>query len=489
MIAPRRAAGDAGRVRNTVREKVADIAARGRAATGHGGASFDMTDTIAIAIRAARRAAVAAGLVVATTSVVVACGREPAAPAAPGEVAVRTVAAATRTVARTRMYPGNTASVRPVQIAARVQGFLERQHAADGATVKAGDLLYTIEEAPYRTALAQADAGVAQAEAARGAADAGVAQAEAVLAQAEAAVPGARASYEVARSDYARNEPLAASGAVSAQTLDQLRARRDEAESKLRAAEAQVVAAQGSVKVAAAQVAVAKAQSEAAAAARENALLNLSYCTVTAPMDGLLGRSRAFEGQMVGPGYTTNLNELVQLDPMWAQFSPSATDWPAVADLLAKGPVRASVVYGGVEERRAEGEVSFVSNAADQSTGTMPMRATFANPEGLFRPGTYCEVTLSLGDAEGVLMIPMAALVARETDFFVWRVKSDGTAESVRIEVGARDGTEVGVTAGLAEGDRVVTAGMQKLREGMRVREAGDGGAKDGTARDGASAK
>ncbi|MFM1822814.1 MAG: hypothetical protein RI967_1080 [Planctomycetota bacterium] len=461
----------------------------GAQAAHHERATFDMTNTIAHAIRASRRAAFLAALAVAAPFVLAACGKEPAAPAAPAEIAVRTAPAAERTVVRTRMYPGNTASVRPVQIAARVQGFLARQHAADGATVKAGDILYTIEEAPYRAALAQADAGVAQADAARGAADAGVAQAEAVLAQAEAAVPGARASYEVAKSDYARNEPLAASGAVSAQTLDQLRARRDEAESKLRAAEAQVVAAQGSVKVAAAQVAVAKAQSEAAAAARENALLNLSYCTVTAPMDGLLGKSRAFEGQMVGPGYTTTLNELVQLDPMWAQFSPSATDWPVVADLLAKGPVRATVVYGGVDARRAEGELSFVSNAADQSTGTMPMRATFANPEGLFRPGTYCEVTLSFGEVPGVLMIPMAALVARETDFFVWRVKADGTVENVRVEVGAREGVEVGVTAGLSAGDRVVTAGMQKLREGMRVREAGDGEAKDGTTRDGASAK
>ncbi len=400
------------------------------------------------------------------------CAKPPEAPKPPAETAVRTAVASPRAVMRRRMYPGNTASVRPVQVAARVQGFLERQHVADGSVVKAGTILYTIEEAPFRAALAQADAGIAQARAAQAAARAGVAQAEAGLAQAEAVVPGARAAAEVARSDFERNEPLAASGAISAQSLDQLRARRDEADSQLRAAAASVDAARGAVEVARTQVTVADAQLESATAARENAALNLSYCTVLAPMDGLLGKSLAFEGQMVGPGYATALNSLVQLDPMWVQFSPSAGDWPHIADLLAEGPVKAKVVYGGVAERSAEGAVSFVSNAGDQSTGTMPMRVTFPNADGLFRPGTYCEVTLELGEQAGVLMVPMEALVARETDFFVWRVKADGTVENARVEVGARDGTEVGVTGGLAAGDRVVVAGMQKLREGARVTEA-----------------
>jgi RND family efflux transporter MFP subunit len=346
---------------------------------------------------------------------------------------VRTTVAESRAVARIRAYPGVTASVRPVVISARVAGFLEKQHVADGASVKSGELLYTIDERPYRAALAQA---------------------EATLAQARAQVPSAKASRDLAAREVERNRPLVESGAISKQTFDQL-------ETKLVQADAQAAAA-------AAQVAAAEAQVEAAE-------LNLSYCRITAPMDGLLGDTAASEGQMVGPGYTVQLNTLVQLDPMWVEFSPSATEWPMIAEHMAKGEVRAKVAYGGVAEIEADGVLSFSANSVSTSTSTILLRATFPNPKGEFRPGTFSNVKVDLGELPGVVMIPTSALVARETDFFVWRVKQDGSVENVRVEPSIREIDQVGVSAGVKAGDRIVIAGTQKLKDGSKVVEQAAG--------------
>jgi RND family efflux transporter MFP subunit len=363
----------------------------------------------------------------------VSCARQEPPPPPPAEVTVRTTVAESRAVARIRAYPGVTASVRPVVISARVAGFLEKQHVADGASVKSGDLLYTVDERPYRAALAQA---------------------EATLAQARAQVPSAKASRDLAAREVERNRPLVESGAISKQTFDQL-------ETKFVQADAQSAAAT-------AQVAAAEAQVEAAE-------LNLSYCRITAPMDGLLGDTAASEGQMVGPGYTVQLNTLVQLDPMWVEFSPSATEWPMIAEHMSKGEVRAKVVYGGVAGIEADGVLSFSANSVSTSTSTILLRATFPNPKGEFRPGTFGNVKVDLGEIPGVVMIPTSALVARETDFFVWRVKQDGTVENVRVQATIREMDMVGIAEGVKAGDRIVIAGTQKLKDGAKVVEQAAG--------------
>lgn len=385
------------------------------------------------------------------------CGR-PAPPAEPPtEITVRTATAESRAVRRIRRLPGNTASVRSVAISARVTGFLEKQHVEDGATVKEGDLLYTIDRRPFQVALDQA-------QAARGQATASVDAAAAAVVQAKAQVPGAQAARDVAARDVDRNRPLADSGALSKQSFDQMTAKLEQAESALATAKATVVAAEAQQKAAVAAVATADAQVEAAQ-------LNLGYCTVRAPAAGMLGKTSVGEGQMVGPGYVVTLNELVQLDPMWVEFSPSATEWPLIRERLGAGGVPVEVVYGGQDSIRANGRITFASNEVDPTTSTILLRATFPNTGDAFRPGTYCSVNLDLGEIPGVVMIPMEALVARGTDFFVWRVSKDGKAETVRVTTSAREGEFVGITTGIAAGDRIVTAGMPKLVEGSVVRE------------------
>ena len=99
------------------------------------------------------------------------------------------------------------------------------------------------------------------------------------------------------------------------------------------------------------------------------------------------------------------------------------------------------------------------------------MRVTFTNPGAIFRPGTFVDVSLDLGEIPNVVMIPTSALVARETDFFVWRVKGDGSVENVRVKAATREENLVGISSGLSAGDRIVAVGTQKLRDGSKIVE------------------
>jgi membrane fusion protein, multidrug efflux system len=401
-----------------------------------------------------------------------ACGKPPASPQLPSEVAVRTTTAESKSIRRTKSYPGITASVRPVDLSARVQGFLATQHVKDGARVTAGTEVYSIEDAPFRAALDSARADLERAKAQVVSAEASVKQAGAQVTQANAQVAGAQAGRDLAARDVERNRPLVATGAISKQAFDQYESKLVEAESQLEAAKASVATAQAQLASAQSQIGVAAAAVTAARAQLESAELNLSYCTVVAPMDGLLGKSLASEGQMVGPGYTVALNTLVQTDPMWVQFSPSATEWPMIEARLKQGPVDAEVVYGGDAAITAKGTIVFSSNTVDPSTSTIMLRVEFPNPSGAFRPGTFVNVAVDLGEIPGVVMIPATALSARETDLFVWRVKGDSTVENVRVKATGRDGDLVGITEGLSAGDRVVVVGGQKLSAGAKVTEA-----------------
>ena len=416
-----------------------------------------------------RAARLSMALVVLTAA---ACAKPPEKPQLPSEVAVRTTTAESKSIRRTKSYPGITASVRPVDLSARVQGFLATQHVKDGARVTAGTEVYSIEDAPFRAALDSARADLERAKAQVVSAEASVKQAGAQVTQANAQVAGAQAGRDLAARDVERNRPLVATGAISKQAFDQYESKLVEAESQLEAAKASVATAQAQLASAQSQIGVAAAAVTAARAQLESAELNLSYCTVVAPMDGLLGKSLASEGQMVGPGYTVALNTLVQTDPMWVQFSPSATEWPMIESRLKQGPVDAEVVYGGDAAITAKGTIVFSSNTVDPSTSTIMLRVEFPNPSGAFRPGTFVNVAVDLGEIPGVVMIPATALSARETDLFVWRVKGDSTVENVRVKATGRDGDLVGITEGLSAGDRVVVVGGQKLSAGAKVTEA-----------------
>jgi multidrug efflux pump subunit AcrA (membrane-fusion protein) len=201
----------------------------------------------------------------------VSCGGAAPPPMRPTEISVRTAVAEARTLRRSKTYPGITASVRPVDLSARVQGFLETQHVKDGERVTAGTLIYSIDDAPFRAAAASAFAERTRAEAQLASALASTRQAEAQLAQVRAQVAGAQAAHDLAARDVERNRPLVATGAISKQAFDQYESKFVEAESQLEAAEASVETADAQRESAYSQTQIAEAQIAAAAAQLDTA--------------------------------------------------------------------------------------------------------------------------------------------------------------------------------------------------------------------------
>ena len=343
-----------------------------------------------------------------------ACGQQPA-PARPEGVPVTTALVAKRDITLRRNYPGIIASPRSINLVARVPGFLLKQGLADGAVTKTGDVVYRIDPRQYEAAVLAAEGRLAEATAQR----------------------------NYAKTERDRNEPLVKQNAISQQMFDDLVTKYESAQGQVEVAQAQLV----------------------------NARLDLSYCTVSSPFEGLLGPSAFFEGAVVGEANTRNLNTLVQIDPMWAQFSPSSKEWPRFQELMAKGSVPVEITTDGDMPAKASGRLVFADNQVSIGTSTLMLRAEFPNPTGAFRPGAYVNVRVDLGDLGDALTLPERAAFARLSDIFVWRVKADDTVESVAIKILKVEDGQLAFTSQLQVGDRVVVDGIQRLKTGSKIIE------------------
>jgi len=398
-------------------------------------------------------------LVLPALAFLAACEKKAVPPKPPPVVPVRTAAVATRDIPVEYAFPASIASPQSVDVNARVPGWLLRQATADGARVAKGTLLYEIDPSQYQVDLDAANARVAQAEA------------QAALGRAQ--LDAATAQAALAQETFDRNKGLVASGAVSRERFDQITA--------------SLAEAKASVEQAKAAIAVAEANRLEATADVESAKLHLSYCSVASPIDGLLGASRYYAGTLVGDAGKQLLNVVVQTDPIWAEFRPSANVLPEFRANLAAGTLTARVELKGANLRpaasapiepaaaspTAEARLVFIDNVVSETSDTILMRIELANPDSVFLPGAYAEVTVGLGVQKGATVVPSAAVFARQTELFVWRVKADETVESVRIEALTSAGNDVVVGAGVAPGDRIVTDGIAKLRAGMRIKDLG----------------
>lgn len=403
------------------------------------------------------RSSVAASLVLIVTA---SCGQAPP-PFTPPPITVRTQVIVPQDVPVEVTFPATIDSPRTVEVAARAAGWLQEQQVADGALVKPGDVLYQVDPSQYRIQLDAANARVDQAKA----------QEEVARAQAEAAA----AALVLAQSTFDRNKGLVDSGAISKERWDQLTA--DLARAKATADQAT------------ADIALARANQASAKADAENAQLKLSWCTVTSPLTGQLGASKAFVGSLVGEASSQVLNTIVQVDPLWAGFKPSARVLPAIIGARDHGTLTARVeLPGAITTARpgmpigvtdgaptAEGKLVFLDNQVGQTTDTLLLRVEFPNGPGHFRPGGYAQVTLGLGMQKEAIVVPKSATFARQTELLVWVLKDDATVQSVVIEPLAAWNNDIIVQSGLKAGDRIVIEGLAKLRPGATVVDLGAG--------------
>jgi len=321
-------------------------------------------------------------------------------------------------------YVGRVEAVQAVDLRARVEGFLDEVRFREGAEVREGDVLYVIEQAPYRARVAEA----------RGRA-----------ARADAALTSAR--------QYLDRLRTVRPGGVPATDIDTALGVKLQAEAEL----------------------------QEAMAALDRAELDLGYTVVTAPIRGRIGRTAFTRGNLVGPD-SGPLARIVQMDPIRVVYSVSESDiagperirTPGREDcrLVPRLRLPCGEIYGEA------GSLDFVDNEVDPDTGTVAVRAAFANPEGLLIPGQYVTVLVSCGEGPRLPVVPQSAVQEDRLGRSVFVVDAEGTVEQRRITTGAAIGTAWAVESGLAPGETVIVQGIQKVTPGQTVRpvaQAGNG--------------
>ncbi len=340
---------------------------------------------------------------------------EPAGPEAALEVGA--VRAVQREVPITREYVGRTAAVESVEIRARVSGYLEKALFEEGTDAQSGDLLFVIDQAPYRAALEEAEGQLEQ----------------------------ARAVATRAEKDWQRAAALFRQGVVSAATRDAARAAVDEAKADVRTRQAAV----------------------------DQAQLDLGYTEIRAPIEGRVGRIRVDVGNLIGE--QTVLATLVRLDPIYVYFNPPERDRLEVlrerqaGRYVPRAEIAVRVTLSDGSEYPEPGRIDFVDNTVDPGAGTIQVRAVFRNPDKTLLPGQYAEVHVVLGRRNAVL-VPERSVIEEQGSTRVLVVGENDTVESRSVVVdGSAGGLRV-IESGLDPGERVLVDNLQKARPGMQVR-------------------
>jgi RND family efflux transporter MFP subunit len=345
---------------------------------------------------------------------------QPAAPAPPQVTVARPIA---RMIADQDEYVGRFVAVESVEVRARVSGYLEAIHFQDGEIVKKGDLLFTIDRRPFKTALAQAQASLAQ----------------------------ARANLAFAESDLARGQGLSVGAVITQQTLDQ------RTQTK-RVAQAAVAAQEAAV---------------------DQAGLDLEFSELRAPVSGRIGDRRVSVGNLVTGGTSGNTSLLAtieSIDPIRFEFTVDEASYLRYAHLSDGGAAPANrglalaIGLKLIDESTFshDGKLDFLDNAIDRSSGTIRVRAVFANPRGGFTPGMFARVRIAPAPPKTSLLVPEAAIGAEQARKFVLVVDAGNVARPKYVTLGpVVDGLRV--VGGLGPDDNVVINGLMRARPGLKV--------------------
>src|SRR5690606_23771446 len=218
----------------------------------------------------------------------------------------------------------------------------------------------------------------------------------------------------------------------------------------------------------------ASAAAQAARANVRNAQIDLGYARVTAPISGRAGKQQVTEGALVGQGEATLLTTIDQLDPLYANFSISSTELERLRGasnvaLSGAGQSTVQVLLSGGRVHAHTGTLDFSSTTVDPSTGTVSLRALVPNPDKALLPGSFVTLKANLGELHDVFLIPQPAVLRDASGAYLFTVGEDGTVARKQLTAEtAADGQWL-VTSGLAAGDRVIVAGVQKVQEGAQV--------------------
>ena len=355
-----------------------------------------------------------------------------------------------------------------VELRARVEAFLEGIHFQEGRPVKKGQLLFTLDKRKYEAELQNATAQLAKAKA-----DLQFAQEKVTVESARANLEQAKAELGKADLDVNRLEPLAKENAVPQQDLDNALIQQKVAKSNVDAAKANFDTVVLNQKVTIDQAMAAVQSGDAAV---KNAELDLSYCTITAPIDGLIGQRLVSPGNLVGRGEPTLLSTISTLDPLRVSFALSEAEYLKIAERMAgavQRPLALDLILADGSVFPHKGRAVIAERAVDEKTGTLTIVAEFVNPQGLVRPGQFGRIRGAIDTVQDAVLIPQQAVMEEQSSRTVYVVGSDNKVAIRTVVLGERYENLVIVKQGVQPGESVIIEGLQKVRPGMVVSPAG----------------
>ena len=329
-----------------------------------------------------------------------------------------------KTVPIYQEFVGQIYGERDIPIRARVQGFLDKIYFEEGTRVKKGQLLYAIDPDPFMQEVAEKESMVAQART--------------LLIQSE--------------SDLLRIKPLAELDAVSKRELDMAQAKRDADISSLEAAKANLNIAN----------------------------INLGYAKMYAPINGIIGKTLAREGEFVGKDPNpVILNTVSEIKIIRVQFFLSENEYLRIAKNYVEKykqkiqknnqdlPVELILADGTFYDQK--GKIDFIDRNVDPSTGAILLQASFPNPDGLIRPGQFARVKTMIKEEIDALLLPQKCITELQGQFSVFVVNSENKIERKQVEIGDKIDDLWIIKEGINSGDKVVLEGLQKVASGMEV--------------------
>ncbi len=362
-----------------------------------------------------------------------------------------------------------TVAAQTVDLRAQVGGTLEQVLFTHGSEVRRGQLLFVIDQRPYVAALQSARAQLAGAQAALR-----QALGQVQLRQAEAQLAALRATLVNAQRQVARDRYLVAQQAIAQQQLDNDTAAEQAAAANVADQQAVVKNTALSTQIGIVQARAAVQQAQAAVT---QAGLNLTYTTVRAPIDGVVGLLNVDQGNLVAANQI--LATMSSLDPIVAQFNVSELRLRELLALRRAGGADPRAIGTGAPTFQLllpdgsvyphPGTFRALNRAVDPNSGTILVQALFPNPERRLRPGMYARVRAKLQDQPNTVLIPQAAVQEVQGVRTIFVVGPDGTVSVRAITTGGPYGAFFTVLQGLRAGERVIVEGLQKVRPGMRV--------------------
>ncbi len=380
-----------------------------------------------------------------------------------------------RTVPIYSEYVGQTRAEETVELRARVEGILQKVYFREGSSVRKGQLLFTIDKRPFDANVQSAKAAVAKA-----AADLAQAKQRTDVLKAQAELVDAEATHSKTTQDLARVTPLAKEKAVTELELDAATAAEKSARANVDAKQANLTNLEASVKY---TIERADAELSAAKARLIQAQLDLSYCDIHSPINGVIGFLQVDEGNLVGRGDATLLATVSLSNPLLVDFNISEVEYLKLTNrdnpASRAKDVRFDLILSDDTTHAEPGVFKVLDRTVDPTTGTMKVEASFPNPSSYLRPGQFARVRVAVAEKENAVLVPQKAIQELQGAKTVMVVDAQNKVQVRTIRLGDKAENYYIVLEGLNAGERVIVEGMQKARPGSEVKISGASVASD----------